>query len=240
LRLIPAVESNSYPGDYSVEYVWPEIDFCNRDLWIGGSLVSAYDDEELEALKNCLVTWVSRYADWRKASIQMMRCLSLNGEISSDRLLAACKWFEEIPLTQSENIISDKDIQIISKVATVKASELGYSNISNRISGSLKSIKSEANEDRFVRLVKMVKDKFGLASIDDEIISFLKKALAFRGKVAHGHFSPSDDEDLRIFSKSIHAMEALCFLLTAHDLPIINNSVERIHNNPFIQHYRLS
>jgi ApeA N-terminal domain 1 len=238
--MVVAVDSNSYAGDYSIEYVWPEIDFYDSDLWIGGSLVIAYDDEELEALKNCLIAWVGSHEHWRKASIQMMNCLSLNGEISSDRLLAACKWFEEIPLTQSQNAISDEHIKTISNVASEKASELGYSDIKKRISGSLKSIKSETHEDRFIRLVKMAKDKYGLDSIDDEIITYLKEAVAFRGKAAHGHFSPSNDEEFCTFTKSIYAMEALCFLITAYDLPINDSGVKRMHYHPFIQHYRLS
>lgn len=238
--MVAAVDSNSYPGDYSVKYVWSEIDFYDRDLWVGGSLVRAYDDEDLEVLKSCLVAWVSRHDDWRKANIQMMMCLSLNGEISSDRLLAACKWFEEIPLTQIENVISDEHIKIITEIASGKASELGYSDIKKRISGSLKTIKSETNEDRFIRLVKMAKTRFSLASLDDEIVTCLMKAVAFRGKASHGHFSPSDDEEFRIFSKSIYAMEALCFLMTAHDLPINDSGAKRMHHNPFIQHYRLS
>ncbi len=235
-----AVSSHSYPGNYSVEYVWPEIVFYDSDLWVGGSLVKAYDDEELAALKNCLFAWVSRHASWRKASIQMTCCTSLNGEISSDRLLSACKWFEEIPLTQSEKVISNEHIQIISKVASEEALKLGYKDINKRISGSLKSIKSEANEDRFTRLVKMVREKFGSSVIDEDIIGYLKQAISFRGKSAHGHFSPTDDEEFRSFTKSIYAMEALCFLLTTYGLPVNDNGIKRMHDNPFIKHYRLS
>lgn len=237
--MISAIETNAYPGDYSVKYVWPEIEFCSSDLWVGGSLLRAYDDNELKAFKSCLQLWITRHKDWRKASIQMMRCLSLNGEISSDRLLAACKWFEEIPLTKSKTIISDEDINNIANLASQKALELGYSDIQSRVSGALKTIKSETHEDRFSRLTKMVKDKFKSEAVGTEIVVHLKKAIEFRGKAAHGHFSPKNEKEYRLFSKSIYAMEALCFLLTAYDLPINNDGIERMHNNPLLKNYRL-
>lgn len=239
--MVKAVEASSYPGDYAVQYVWPENDFRESDLWVGGSLVRAYDDDELEALKNCLTAWVSRYADWRKASIQMMRSLALNGEISADRLLAACKWFEEIPLTKSENAITDEHIQEIADIAAEKASSLGYGNdIGKRISGSLKSIKTETHENRFTRLINLIDEKLSLNFSKEEFVAHLMKAQSFRGKVAHGHFSPADEEEFRAFSKSIYAMEALCFLLTSYELPINDEGKERIRNNPFMKNYRLS
>lgn len=239
--MVKAVEASSYPGDYAVQYVWPETDFRESDLWVGGSLVRAYDDDELEALKNCLTAWISRYADWRKASIQMMRSLALNGVISADRLLAACKWFEEIPLTKSENAITDEHIQEIAGIAAEKASSLGYGNeIGKRISGSLKSIKTETHENRFTRLINLIDEKLNLNFSKEEFVAHLMKAQSFRGKVAHGHFSPADEEEFRAFSKSIYAMEALCFLLTSHELPINNDGKERIRNNPFMKNYRLS
>ena len=65
----------------------------------------------------------------------------------------------------------------------------------------------------------------------------LKRAIDFRGKSAHGHFSPSDESEFRAFVKSICAMEALCFLLTAYDLPIHAAGIKRAHFHPFISDY---
>jgi hypothetical protein len=59
-----------------------------------------------------------------------------------------------------------------------------------------------------------------------------------RGKAAHGYFSPEDDAEFRAFVKSVCAMEALCFLLTACDLSITAAGVERAQSNPFIRDYR--
>jgi hypothetical protein len=85
-----------------------------------------------------------------------------------------------------------------------------------------------------------VKQNFGPAVLDEMIIAHLKRVLELRGKSAHGHFSPADESEFRAFVKSVCAMEALCFLLTACDLPITAAGIERARSNPFIRDYRLA
>jgi hypothetical protein len=235
-----AIKADGHPEEYAVEYVWPEIAVEDLDPWVGGSLVKAWDDEELAALRECIVLWIGRDADWNKGNVQMMHCLASKQEISADRLLAACKWYEEIPLSKVQAAIKDEDAQIIAETASAKATELGYGKIKNRITGALKAIKTESHEERFSRLLNKVWQKFDPSIIDDGIIMHLKRAIDFRGKSAHGHFNPSDDSEFRAFVKSVYAMEALCFLLTACDLPINANGVKRAHSNPFIRDYRLA
>jgi hypothetical protein len=237
-ELTAAIKADVHPEDYAVEYGWPEIPVENTDLWVGGSLVRAWDNEELAALRECIVVWMGREADWNKANVQM-QCLASKDKISADRLLAACKWFEEIPLTRAQVVITDEHIQIIAETASEKGAELGYKTIKNRISGALKSIKTETHDERFSRLVSKVKQKFDPAIVDDSIIMHLKRAIDFRGKSAHGHFSPADDSEFSAFVKSVYAMEALCFLLAAYDLPINAAGFKRAHSNPFIRDYGL-
>jgi len=237
---IAAVKAQAHPEDYAAHYIWPKIPVHEAlDLWVGGSLVKAWDEEELAVLKECITLWFGRDADWNKANGQMMRCLALRQEFSADRLLTACTWFEEIPLTRAQAAITDEHIELIAQAAAQKGSELGYTKIKGRITGALKSIRTESNEDRFLRLLNMIKQKFGPAVVDDMIITHLKRALELRGKSAHGHFSPADDAEFRAFVKSVCAMEALCFLLTACDLPMTAAGIERAQSNPFIRDYRL-
>ncbi|MCZ6623218.1 MAG: hypothetical protein O7B35_03125, partial [Deltaproteobacteria bacterium] len=127
---------------------------------------------------------------------------------------------------------------LIAETASEKASELGHGEIKGRIIGALKPIKTESHEARFLRIVNKVKEKFGPSIVDDAIIMHLKRAIEFRGQSAHGHFSPSDDSEFRAFVKSVYSMEALCFLLTACDLPINADGLKRAHSNPFIRDYR--
>lgn len=170
----------------------------------------------------------------------MMHSLTLRQQISADRLLTACKWFEEIPLTRAQPAIADDHIELIAQAAAQKGSDLGYAAIKNRITGALKSIRTESNEDRFSRLLNTVERKFGESIFDAVILTHLKRALEFRGKSAHGHFSPADDAEYRAFVKSICATEALCSLLTACDFPITSAGIERARSNPFVRDYRLA
>jgi hypothetical protein len=206
---------------------------------VGGPLFTAWDNEELRALREALITWVRRNADWKNANDQMMHCLASKHEISPDRLLAACKWFEEIPLTKARAAITEEHIAIIAETASLKASELGYSNTRERIAGALKPLRMQSNEQRFSRLVEQVRERFGPSILGSEAVNHLKNALAFRGKSAHGHYTASDDAEFRNFVKSIYAVEALCFLLMALDLPIAGKGIERANSNQFITDYRM-
>jgi hypothetical protein len=225
------------PSNHAVHYVWPEAPIDHLDLWTGGSLVKAWDEEELAALKECVSLWFRRDSDWNGANAQMMYGLRFRRQFSADRLLAACKWFEEIPLTRWEAAISDAHIELIAQAAAQKGAELGYAAIKDRIIGSVKLIKTELNEDRLSRLLNLVKQKFGPDIVDHRFMTHLKRALELRGKAAHGYYSPADDSKFRALVKSICAMEGFCFLLTACDLPITSASIERARSNPFVRDY---
>lgn len=237
-EMMALIAKQSYPGDHNVNYVWPEfeIDACN--VWVGGSPVSASNDDELFTLRQCLVSWMGRYTKWRNAYALMMTSLTLKGEISANRLIAACKWFEEIPLTKSKNAIEEEHVIALTRAATEKASELGYkSAITRRIAGSLKSIRTESHEDRFSRLVMLVRQRFGYSILSEGVVLHLRRAIEFRGKTAHGHFEPVDEVEFRAFSKATYAMEAICYLLTALDLPIHEDGLKRVQHNPVVRDY---
>jgi len=239
-EMINAVEDNSYHGEYSVKYVWPGIDFQDSDIRIGGALFRLHDDHDSKIFKEGLKSFFDSEKDWRKAHIQMMVCLELDQEISARRLLEACKWFEEIPSTKAENAIKDTDLKIISENTANEAKKLGYDNLEQRVFGVLKSIKKETNEMRFKRLVSKLKNKFVLDFLDQDLIDHLKKAFQYRGRTAHGHFSPKDDEEFSSFLKSIYAIEMFCFLLVADSLPLDERGIERVANHRFVQNYKYS
>jgi hypothetical protein len=239
-ELTAKLKAGAHPEDYDVHYIWPETPLEDLDLLAGGSLARAWNDEDLAALGDCVARWMARDADWNKAYVLMMHCLASRNEISGDRLFAASNWFAEIPLTKAEAAITEEHIAAIAETAAETASRLGYGKLKDRIKGALKPIRTETNEERFSRLVNMVKQKFGPTITGDAIVMDLKRAMDFRGKSAHGHFSPADDADLRAFVKSIYAMEALCFLLTACDLPINSAGLSRAQSNPFIRNYRIA
>lgn len=143
-EMVASIEEQSYPGDHTVRYIWPEVEIDTTDLWVGGSPVIAWDDEELSALRRCVVSWMGRYSEWRNAYVLMMSSFALKGELSANRLITTCKWFEEIPLAKFQDAITENHVSEIASAAAKVAQELGYKpDIKRRISGSLRSIRSE-------------------------------------------------------------------------------------------------
>lgn len=236
--IMEEVETHRYQGPHDVYYVWPEMKMDESRIWAGGSPVIARTDKELEILPNCLIHWMNRADVWAKSYSMMITSLALTNEISPERLLTACRWFEEIPLTKSAQILSDAQINEIAVAASGKAKELGYQvDIAGRVKGAVKQIKTESSVDRFARLVALVRKRFGDDILPSNVISHLNNAVAFRGRTAHGHFNPSDRSEFLKFSKATCAMEALCHLLTAIELPMNKNGLKRIKSNPVIQSY---
>lgn len=237
-EIMEEANSNSYQGPHDVHYVWPEMKIDASQIWAGGSPVIAWTDKELETLQNCLIYWMNRADAWTKSYSMMITSLGLANEISPERLLSACRWFEEIPLTKNEAVLSDAQINAIAGAASGKAKELGYQvDISGRVKGAVKQIKTESSADRFTRLITLVRKRFGDEVLPSNVISHLNNAVAFRGRTAHGHFNPSDRSEFLKFSKATRAMEALCHLLTAIELPMNKNGLKRIKSNPVIQSY---
>ena len=237
VEIIRAIEQKTYRSSHEVHYVWPESEIDPHDLWVGGSPVRAFDEEELSAFKACLIAWMDRADVWRKPYVMMMSSLKRKGEISAERLISACRWFEELPNAQSENALSAEDAEAIVSAAVSKAEQLGQANLGDRIAASISKIKEETAAEKFTRLTALVKAKFGKGILPENAVSHLRKAIQFRGRTAHGHFNPASEEEYRAFSKATRAMEALCILLTAVDLPIPEVGIRRVGSNPTVRDY---
>lgn len=238
--LIRRIENDEdHVQNHEVIYIWPDIELDERDLWIGGSLVHCGDDEERAAFCQTLRAWFERQGAWDKANNLMMVSMKMQREISPNRLINACKWFEDIPLTSVEMAIKSGDVPKIAEAAAMKAAELGYPSIASRVAGLVKSIKTETSESRFQRLVRKVTDRFGTRGFEG-LVEDLQQAVSFRGRIAHSHFKPADDSEHQAFLRSIYAMEALCFLLTALELPSSMTGLDRVKHNPLVQQYLLA
>jgi hypothetical protein len=237
---LAAIEKRDFGGYHSVEYTWP-VDVKERpESWANYPVLSARDEAQLAILMACLSSWAERFPAWRSANALMMNCLALEGEMTGIRLLAACTWFEEIPNSKSDVAIKPDDIEAIARSATEKAIELGYSKLEGRIKSSVTKVSGETRRSQFSRLIRSVKEKFGDEIVNDDIAKHLEAVMRFRGTAAHGHLNTDDDEKYRAFAKAVYAMEALCFLLTARDLPIEEAGIERMRQSPFLQNYHLS
>ena len=206
---------------------------------MGNAFVHTRNETELAAFKECLRTWIERDTEWENATNLMMSSLSLKDTISGERLLTACKWLEEIPGAASTMAVSDDDITKIAQVAAAEAVRLGHSDYETRIAGVIRSqLKTETNGDRFKRLAAAVCARFGDNALDADVVTHLLRAMQFRGRVAHGHFSPKDEAEHQAFVKAMYAMEAFCYLLTIKDLPMTDDGAKRAIGNNIVADYR--
>lgn len=230
---------NGILDEFNVSYVWPEKQVDRMDTRRIGSPVGAWEDNEVAALCQCLTAWIERENSWKNSTFLMMGALSSKQEMSAERLIQACRWFEEIPLTRVQQAIKQSDMELIAKAAANKARELGYNPLCGRIQGELKKIGSESRRLQLERLVNTVTVKFGEGILRNSVIYDLQNAISFRGKSAHGHIDVSDENEFRDFARAVCAMEALCYLLTALDLPISNEGIQRVRDNPLVRDYRI-
>lgn len=235
---LAAVAAKTKYREHSLHYIWP-VDAPKETLWIGRSFAYARTDEELGAFLACLRDWTERDAAWRGATNMMMGALALQNILSGERLLTACNWLEEIPGADSEMAVSDEDIAAIAAAAAAEAGKRGHADYEPRVAGVIRSqLKKESNAERFARLHASVSARFGDDALGADIVPHLLKAMQYRGRVAHGHFQPADGEEFQAFTKSIYAMEALCYLLTIKDLPISDEGMRRALRQRIVLDYQ--
>jgi hypothetical protein len=234
-----AAVNNELVEAHSVEYIWPIKEHDLSSSW-AGHFVRAWDDTYLATLTACLSAWIERYGLWKSANALMMASVRREGEMSPDRLLAACTWFEEIPTAKSVATMNSGDVEKITLSATQRAAELGYAKMENRVRGALTRLTEESRRDQLTRLVNGIHEKLGYQFASVDIIEHLHQAIQLRGKAAHGHLSIENDAEYGKLAKSTYAMEAFCFLLTVQDLPVDKKAIEQLGDNKFLRNYRLS
>ncbi|KEP69653.1 hypothetical protein DL1_03235 [Thioclava dalianensis] len=238
---IRAVEAGTYIDDHAIIWNWPAEGHEAKDLAFYGAPFMAMNDGELTSFVAGLITWFERIDEWRAASVRMTESLRLRREISGERLLAAWRWFEEVPPTKAKRVIDNDVVEYLTEAALKGAREkcLG-AHIEDRIKGSLTRIGEESMRDRFERLIHSVEERFERNDCLDGMVNHLQNARCFRGRIAHGHFSSRNAAELRQFNKATLAMEALCFLLTARDLPLSEEAKKRIWAHPILEEYQLA
>lgn len=239
-EMVRALKENTYVGDYEVMWSWPADEHEAQDLAFRGAPFRAYDDIELAAFEAGLAEWVNRSVVWEHAYIRMIASLRLRRVVSGERLLAAWRWFEELPNAGAERAFDGTALEPVIRAASDAAHNQGLGDVEDRIRGALRQLGEEAMRDRFARLVGSVRAHFGGGNLLDGMVDHLVNARRFRGRVAHGHFAERDEAEGRRFYKAILAMEALCILLTARDLPMTSLGKKQIWSYPILVEYRLA
>ena len=69
------------------------------------------------------------------------------------------------------------------------------------------------------------------------MVGDLKNAIRLRGHAAHRALHTNTDQEFQTLARSISAIECLCFLLLASDLPISKRGKERLYGNPLVSDY---
>lgn len=238
---VAALQASARVHTFEAHYIWPHDEGLEGERAdLHGSFVVAHSDAERDNLIACLQAWLDRDDDWRNATALMMSSLKLKDEISGERMLAAFKWLEEIPNAVQLQPINPDHVDTIASRATEAAAELGYDNWSERIRGSLRALRFESHRDRFARLVATLRGRFGGDILDDDIVDHLVRATGFRGRIAHGHFEPDNEEEFSAFTKANAAVECLNYLLMLRDLPIADEAIGRIRSSRIVVGYRYS
>jgi len=236
-QIAQELRAGTYLGNFEVCYIWPEEKPDTYNIRSASPVVS-WNDEELDALRLCVVAWMQRADVWQKSYILMNSSFSLSNEVTATRLINACRWLEEIPIARATSGLLDDEIDAIASAAKSKAEELGCAQaLAGRIFNAIKWVKKESHDQRFSRLLEEIENKFGKGLLPEKTIYYLKKSIEYRGKCAHGHFNPEGDSDFGEFNKVICAVEVFCFLLTALDLPISRAGIERIHEHRLVRDY---
>ena len=115
--MVRAVEAGTDVGDHEVMWNWSADEHEARELAFHGAPFLAADDAELAALEVGLAVWVIRSDEWERANIRMTESLSLQRVISGERLLAAWRWFEELPNTRAERAFDEAVIEPLIRAA---------------------------------------------------------------------------------------------------------------------------
>lgn len=240
-EMMSQVKEGDFLGEHSVRQLWFKgPDGKSSNARTHSAFAVMFDKAEKDAFQQCMKAWIARESVWRRPNALMIETFRLQNEISAERMLAACKWLEEIPTARHEQAVDDEPVQEIVEAARKSANALGLDEaLDQRIGPALSRLKMESHKQRFNRLVKHLNERFNIGFLDEKMTSHLIAAARdFRGKVAHGHFEPKDEQEHLNFIKAILAVEAFCFLMTVSDLPITKGGVERLKYHPAIESYR--
>lgn len=231
------LERNTIDDQFHVEYLWDEAKVREFDLHPSNSFVCAFDAREIRSMSTCLAAWLDRTPAWEEASTLMMGSLDFHSQFSGDRLLMACRWLEKVPGANAQRTLAEADLSAISEAALQEAGRRGLLEMGGRITGALRSLRSEANRDRFARLVESVRKRFPDCGLDETTVDHLMLAQKLRGVVAHGMFEPEAGSAADLH-RAFTAMEAVSYLLMIKDLPLTAKARGRATSSRLVRDYR--
>ncbi|WP_147320293.1 hypothetical protein [Rhodobacteraceae bacterium W635] len=206
---------------------------------IWASPVKGDSNEEIENMKQNLAAWVERLDDWKEAYAHMEKCFMLRGELSSERLLSACKWLESIKTANHQKIIDEVAYNDWLQEILEKSKYYKLDVDENRIIGAVRVIQNESHRVRFERLVESIistDTRFQRVEVD-RFVRDLSNSQSLRGKAAHSDIDLKKSDDIDEVARAIFAVEALCIQLTMLELPWSDTARERLIGHKAFQAY---
>jgi hypothetical protein len=223
--------------DHRVLSLWDVDQIESDEVHLSRLPARALDNEDLISLGKSLVTWVNRSSHWFDAELLMMGCLSKRHEISGDRLLNATKWLEKIPTATPKKALTKAALDEIVDAAFSSAQALDQKIDRQRIKGALQKVGDEPRGAYLSRLVGLAWRGTRTPRPIDEFLDHLQLSQRLRGKAAHGLLDISEEQEFRKCVRATMALEALCFMLMAVDLPLSEDGKARLKSHSFISDY---
>lgn len=203
-------------------------------------LLTVSDDQEASSFGQCYAAWNNQLDEWSTAYTLMLNAFFMAGEVSGNRLMNACRWFENIPSARPLTTDSAEHVAKISEAALSEANRLGVDDneTKSRIVNALKSIGLESRREHIGRLKDRLSCHFGSSISDEKFVEHVMVGLGrLRGKAAHNHVAPTGAVEFRQLNKSITAIEAMCWLLTAEALPLSDAAKRRAVGHAMVLSY---
>lgn len=232
-----AIDSGRQEEDHRILHLWQTDELNQSDFHLFGSPVLSTSSEDLRCLARCLKSWIGRSERWTDAYLLMAGCLARRRELTSERLLSACKWLENIPDESSGLALNEDLVKVMTNAAIEAARSANYFVDRERINGAMRSVRSESWREKMVRLLDRAWAGHPLPRPKVEFLAHLNAAHKLRGRAAHGRLEHTREEEFLGMLRTIGALEALCLMLMAVDLPLDKPGRERLLAHRVISEY---
>lgn len=229
--------SDAAQAEHEVVWSWSATEAQGEPCPVYAAPFAAQDDQDLAALAEGLSCWIKRLDDWEDAYARMMACLGSTEEVSSERILAAWRWFERLPDTRERKVLDPLAIKPLADAAFAVAQEQGLDISRKRIDGSLRTLCKEGFEQRVRRLVTSAMQGMDIGGIWAEMTMDISAGREIRGAAAHGSTAKPGRQAAIQRVRSTYATEAFCFLFTVKDLPLTPGRRGQLSHHPLVAEY---
>lgn len=233
-----ADEENQNDPWYEFLHLWGEFGNWQDRSYQRLPILVRRVDEEKNAISDFLAHWMSRNQDWDRCYSAMMGYLGGYGKSDAERILAICRWLEEIPNARARPLQDKSKIDEVANLAAKRCCELEVPELAERVQDAVKKCNTESRRENIRRLVDELRRKFGSEIFDEHLCSHIMEAYKNRGRAAHGTFEIRTDTEAAQFEHSMYALETFCAAQMVNDIEIPESAVQRMKHHGWFSLYR--